>query len=182
MRRTLSIVVGACAIALAPQMSSAQDPVPPTAVVNHIGLVTTDMERSRRFYTEVFGFRYDRDLRLSADKLGILRQEQKADIHAVYLVLGGVTLELMQFDPVSRPAAGARTFGETGLTHLSLSVNDPAETVRLAEARGGSIFSQEGRAYMLRDPDGQLIEVLTMAYHNEVEAGRATRAAAAAKK
>ena len=39
---------------------------PPTlaamAIVNHVGLCVTDLDRSRRFYEEVLGFAWDRDL------------------------------------------------------------------------------------------------------------------------
>jgi len=55
---------------------------------------------------------------------------------------------------------------EIGLTHLSLSVDDIDATAARAEAHGGSVLAQThvGAAVMIRDPDGQLLELLPMAY------------------
>ena len=149
-------------------------------VLYHIGLTVTDMARSRRFYEGAFGFRYDRDLRLSSKRIQPLMQlDPPSDIHAVYLMLGGFTLELMQWEPGARTGAEKRVFLETGMTHLSIVVADVAATLSKAAALGGSVLSDIGRAAMLRDPDGQLIELIATEVHEETERERAERAATA---
>lgn len=145
----------------------------------HVGLCVSDLARSQRFYTEAFGFTFDRELRLPSAHIDTLLQlAPKADIHAVYLRLGGFTLELMRFDPPGALGAAERVFNQTGLTHLAIAVEDPAASAALCEALGGSIFSTIGPAAVVRDPDGQLVELTRLAFHDQIEADRAARATA----
>lgn len=147
-------------------------------ILYHIGLTVTDIERSRRFYEEVFGFRYDRALRMAPPQIQPLMQlDPPSSIHAVYLMLGGFTLELMQWEPGARTGAEKRVFLETGLTHLSIVVADIPATIAKVTALGGTTLTHLGRAAMVRDPDGQLIELIATEVHEETESGRAARAA-----
>jgi catechol 2,3-dioxygenase-like lactoylglutathione lyase family enzyme len=145
-------------------------------VLVHVGLAVSDIARSERFYTEVFGFGRDRDLKLSGDQIqGLMQLEPKSDIHAVYLMLANFTLELLAFDPPSSGGAEARVFNQTGLTHLSLGVADVAVTCAQVLELGGTVLCHRGRAAVLRDPDGQLIEIMEASAHKEIEAGRTAR-------
>jgi lactoylglutathione lyase len=144
-------------------------------VIEHIGLCVTDIERAERFYTGAFGFERDRDLRMPASQLGVLNLEPPSDIHCVYLVLSGYTLELIAFSPAGAASAGGRVFNQTGLTHLSIAVDDIPETIRRARALGGVLVSQGGPAAVLRDPEGQLVEIVDMSIHRQVEQARAQR-------
>jgi lactoylglutathione lyase len=136
-----------------------------TGVLVHVGLTTRDMDRSRRFYTDALGFVFDRDLHMTGDQVdGLLRLDQKSDLHAVYLRLGAFTLELMQFDPAADAGAGVR--------RLSIAVADMPATLGRVVAAGGVVVSHIGRACIVRDPDGQLIELLEIAVHDEIEARR----------
>jgi len=88
-------------------------------------------------------------------------------ITASYLVLDGLVLELMHY---SAPAAAVsfqkRTMNEPGLTHLSISVDDIRATATKATEYGGEIIEESdvGLALFIRDPDGQLLELLPSAY------------------
>ena len=145
----------------------------------HVGLCVSDLARSQRFYTEAFGFTFDRELRLPSAHIDALLQiAPKAGIRAVYLRLGAFTLELMGFDPPGARGAAERVFNQTGLTHLALAVEDPGATAARCEALGGSIFSDVGQAAVVRDPDGQLVELTRLAFYDQIEADRAARAAA----
>ncbi len=144
----------------------------------HVGLCVSDLARSRRFYTEAFGFTHDRELKLPSAHIDALLQiAPKADIHAIYLRLGDFTLELMGFDPPGALGAAQRVFNQTGLTHLALSVEDPGATAARCVALGGSIFGDVGQAVVVRDPDGQLVELTRLAFHDQIEADRAARTA-----
>lgn len=155
-------------------------PVARAAVVTHVGLCVSDLARSRRFYTEALGFTHDRELKLPSAHIDAhLRLDPTGDIHAVYLVLGGFTLELMRFDPPGTAGAADRVFNQTGLTHLAIAVENPEASAALCETLGGSIFSMIGPAAVVRDPDGQLVELLRLTSHDRIEADRAARAAAA---
>lgn len=141
---------------------------------NHIGMTVTDIARSQHFYTGLLGFSYDRELRMSADQLGLLQLDPPSDIHAVYLMLDSLTLELMQFTGTTS-SAGSRVFNQTGLTHLSIAVEDIPEVLAQVEEFGGTVISDAGFAAIIRDPDGQLIELLTTGFYDDVEADRRAR-------
>lgn len=139
----------------------------------HVGLTVSDMERSCRFYSGLFGFRVESDLALPGERIDeLLQLMPSSTIHAAYLVLGAFTLELMQFDPPSAKAAGGRVFNQTGLAHLSLAVDDPNDVVARVAEFGGSHVSSVSGAHVVRDPDGQLIELLPAAAMPMIKAER----------
>ena len=56
-----------------------------------------------------------------------------------------------------------RGFTEPGLTHLSFGVDDIPGTCALVTEHGGEVLADTelaGMAIMIRDPDGQLLELL----------------------
>ena len=145
----------------------------------HVGLTVSDIDRSCRFYCDLLGFSYDRELSFPTGELdGFLMLEPPSALRAVYLMLGGFTLELMNFDPVSAGAAGSRRFNQTGLAHLSIAVDDPEQVAARVEEFGGSLVSRYDPALMIRDPDGQFVELLPTEYLDGIEADRRARAAA----
>jgi catechol 2,3-dioxygenase-like lactoylglutathione lyase family enzyme len=91
---------------------------------------------------------------------------------ACYLVRDGLTLELLHFaaDGQTRPYR-ARTMNEPGLTHISLSVDDLDATLARVPDFGGEVVpgSHIGAAAFIRDPDGQLVELLPMAYRRQFD-------------
>lgn len=135
---------------------------------NHTGLVVSDLERSRRFYERVLGFRlWYEDAPPEAAVSKLLGLESPLGVQTSYLVLDGFVLELMHFSGHGAQAARReRTMNEPGLTHLSISVDDIRAAADLAVEHGGEIIesSDLGIAMMIRDPDGQLLELLSMNY------------------
>jgi lactoylglutathione lyase len=138
------------------------------AVVNHVGLCVTDVERSRRFYEAVLGFTHQRDLEVpdaAASKL--LQVPEPVGCTAVYLERDGFVLELLHFDRDGNAPPRARSFTEPGLTHLSFSVDDVAAACQLVTEHGGEVLTDTdvgGLAINVRDPDGQVLELLPMSY------------------
>ena len=143
---------------------------------NHVGQCVTDLERSRRFYVDVLGFEPWRELTFPdepSDRL--LRLTPPIDMTACYLRMDGFVLELLHF-----AGSGAaplpfreRTMNEPGLTHVSVSVDDIDETCRRVVEYGGEVLedtSMDGMAIFVRDPDGQLIELLPMSYAERIKA------------
>jgi len=95
-------------------------------VFNHVGLCVTDLERSRRFYEQALGFRFWWELDAPEEGTStLLRLPSPVGLHAVYLVHGGLVLELLHYGG-GAPAHHRRAMNEPGLTHLSLSVRDMA--------------------------------------------------------
>ena len=132
-------------------------------VVNHVGHCVTDLERSVRFYVEALGFEEQR--RLVPDDgptSKLLRVPEPVNLTAVYLTMGAFVLELLHFDRDGNEPKRGRDFTEPGLTHLSLNVNDVAATCGRVMELGGEVLDDTnlGVAVLVRDPDGQLIELL----------------------
>jgi catechol 2,3-dioxygenase-like lactoylglutathione lyase family enzyme len=135
-----------------------------SAVVNHVGLCVADPARSRRFYESVFGFTHRNTLAVPDGPAATLLQvAAPVGLTASYLELDGLVLELLHFDRDGNDAARRRSFTEPGLTHLSFGVPDLAAACELVVAYGGQVIEEsalEGLAVMVRDPDGQLLELL----------------------
>jgi hypothetical protein len=89
---------------------------------------------------------------------------------ACYLRRDGLVLELLHFaDRTPVAPVRPRAMDELGLTHLSLSC-DVAQVVAQVEDFGGKVLTETdiGVGAFVRDPDGQLIELLPMAYAEHV--------------
>ena len=59
--------------------------------------------------------------------------------------------------------AEERVVNQLGLTHVSLSVDDLEAALAAVEANGGEVLADTniGVAIFIKDPDGQLVELLT---------------------
>ena len=134
------------------------------ATVNHVGLCVTDLQRSRAFYERAFGFRHRSDLVVPDGPASTLLQvTPPVGLRAVYLERDGCVLELLRFDRPGNVPPRCRPFTEPGLTHISLTVDDLASACALVAEHGGEVLEATeipGMAIMVRDPDGQLLELL----------------------
>jgi lactoylglutathione lyase len=138
------------------------------SMYNHTGLVVTDLERSKQFYQEVFGFKSWYEITPPDEATAKLSGlTPPLGVTASYMTLDGFVLELLNY---SAPGATApfrsRTMNEPGLTHLSISVDDVRATAERAAEHGGQVIEESdiGAAVFVRDPDGQLIELLPLTY------------------
>jgi catechol 2,3-dioxygenase-like lactoylglutathione lyase family enzyme len=140
------------------------------AVVHHVGQCTAHLDAMVRFYVEAIGFEVERDLRPpDAATADLLMVEPPVGLHAVYLRLGDFTLELLEFERDGNPPRQERAFNEPGLTHVSVSVDDVDATLAKVVELGGSVASSlGGMAAVVRDPDGQLLEILPMSYRQQI--------------
>jgi lactoylglutathione lyase len=131
---------------------------------NHVGHCVRDLDRSRRFYEGVLGFTHQRDLRVPDGPASqLLRVPAPVGMTAVYLERDGFVLELLHFDREGNQPRRERDFTEPGLTHLSFSVDDLASAKARVVELGGEVLEDTdvgGLAVMVRDPDGQLVELL----------------------
>jgi catechol 2,3-dioxygenase-like lactoylglutathione lyase family enzyme len=139
---------------------------------NHLGHCVTDLERSKRFYTELLAFEVEREIHppdeLSAKLLGLT---PPLGMTACYLRRDGLVLELLHFaDGPTLPAA-TRVMNEPGLTHVSVSVDDVDAVLARVPDYGGEVLAATniGNGVFVRDPDGQLIEVLPMSYRDHLD-------------
>jgi predicted enzyme related to lactoylglutathione lyase len=91
---------------------------------------------------------------------------------ALYLHRDGLVLELLHFAGGTKPAR-ERVINEPGLTHISLSVDDVQDVCARVADYGGEVLADTdiGFGIFIRDPDGQLIELLPMSYREQLDAG-----------
>jgi len=140
---------------------------------SHLGLCVADLQRARRFYTEGLGFEPEATLRVGGAPSTTLLSLDAVDLDAVYLRRDGLRLELLHFvepvvDPGSELAPAPRPMNRTGLTHLSLRVEDLDATLSRLAALGGRVLedtrigiaSRGAGAIFVLDPDGTRIELV----------------------
>jgi lactoylglutathione lyase len=139
---------------------------------NHLGQCVTDLARSRRFYEELLGFEVEREIQPPDDLSSrLLRLPRPLGMTALYLRRDGLVLELLHFAGGSEPAR-ERVMNEPGLTHISVSVDDIEAVCARVPEYGGEVLAETniGVGIFLRDPDGQLLELLPMSYREQLDA------------
>jgi lactoylglutathione lyase len=142
------------------------------AIYNHTGHVVTDLERSKQFYQEAFGFLLWYEIEPpDVPTAQLTSLTPPLGVTASYLTLDGFVLELMHYaaDGATAPYR-VRTMNEPGLTHLSISVDDVHVAAERAVELGGQLIEESdiGAALFIRDPDGQLIELLPASYRDRL--------------
>jgi lactoylglutathione lyase len=131
-------------------------------VFNHVGICVTDLERSKTFYEQVLQFRYWWELEAPDEGTSQLLQiPAPVGLKAVYLVRDGLVLELLYYSEATAKPFRERVMNEPGLTHLSFSVGDIPAVVEKVVPNGGQVMEESDMkaAIIIRDPDGQLIEL-----------------------
>ena len=132
-----------------------------------MGQCVSDLERSKRFYCEVFGFEVARELQPpDQGSASLLRIDPPLGMTACYLKRDDFILELLHFAEAGVVEAPERVVNQLGLTHVSLSVEpeDLESVLAKVEAEGGEVLRDTdlaGKAIFIKDPDGQLLELLT---------------------
>jgi len=162
--------------------------------LGHIGLTVFDLDRSARFYSELFGFK--EFFRVTRDQLWIEAQTGYPDCIIEFLHMRhecGLHLELLKYHrPLYDMYIPDDTF-KPGSSHFNLWVDDvesmtrkireyltrPGCDVGMAKFAGyahdlGSTAITEGpqrggRGYYMRDPDGHTIEVWEQAKTPEAQ-------------
>ena len=104
-------------------------------VFNHVGHCVSDLARARRFYEELLGFEFWRELSpddaVSAKLLGL---EPPLGSTICYLRRDGFILELIHYSaPAHQREPARRRMDDRGLTHISLSCD-----IAVSEAAHGS--------------------------------------------
>ena len=140
---------------------------------NHVGQCVSNLDRSKRFYCELFGFSLEREITPPDESSAqLMSLTPPLGMTAAYLVRDGLVLELLHYsaDGQTLPFR-PRTMNEPGLTHVSLSVDDIDDVCARVPDYGGEVVesSNIGAAVFIRDPDGQLVELLPMAYRRHLD-------------
>ena len=91
--------------------------------MHHIAIICSDYDKSKKFYTEVLGFKIDREVYREA------RESYKLDLS----LNGQYCIELFSFpNPPSRPSRPE----STGLRHIAFEVNDIEASIDVLFTKG----------------------------------------------
>jgi catechol 2,3-dioxygenase-like lactoylglutathione lyase family enzyme len=123
--------------------------------IDHVEIVTDQLDRTVKFYTDVLGFTVRARDRIERSGLGV-------PIDLVYLDLGGTTVELIRYDgaPVDPPPQSEHL----GYRMIALEVDDMQKTVDYLSTKGVNIVwgprvrETHSRAEIC-DPNGYRIEL-----------------------
>jgi catechol 2,3-dioxygenase-like lactoylglutathione lyase family enzyme len=137
--------------------------------VHHVGISSSDLDRSVRFYRDVIGFEVVFESRVQGPRPEIdeLLDLKDVTVRIAMLKTGTGFLEIFEYEsPTPRAAEAQRPVHDHGINHITLSVTDiDGEYARLKAA--GMVFHgapmksrMPVRAVYGRDPDGNAIELL----------------------
>ena len=118
--------------------------------IDHVAVVTTDVERAAKFYTDAPGFR----------EVGRLETSHSGTL--VFLSLGGTMVELFGG---GKPKASGDT-GGVGYRHIALLVDDTDAEYERLKALGVEFTMEPAtvesglRIAFFTDPDGSPIEIM----------------------
>lgn len=129
--------------------------------IDHIGIMTNDLQQSVEFYTNVLGFSVSRKIEMA-----------EAGLSAVFVEKDGSTIELMNYrgKNVPKRSEGAELkIGGSSIPindHISFSVDDIESTITEFKEKGVKFnlepLQLEGgmKLASFKDPNGVLIELI----------------------
>jgi catechol 2,3-dioxygenase-like lactoylglutathione lyase family enzyme len=151
-----------------------------TLANDHVGIRVTDMERSIRFYSEVFGAEAITRPFLMQSEFVDSMFEGPAGIsfRFCHLRFDGGLIEVFEFQEPNRHPAEPAHASRGNITHLGFEVDDVDATVARIRANGGRLIfpiTQWGdhRLSYTADPDGNVIEIADAPLSVLVEATKA---------
>jgi catechol 2,3-dioxygenase-like lactoylglutathione lyase family enzyme len=131
--------------------------------VHHVALTVRDLDASANFY-ESLGFALERRLEFDGPGAERVTGVPGASLEMAFLMLDGVRLELIRFDPAGEQRVGE--INDLGTAHICLEVNEIGRVHSELAARGARFVSPPyhhpsgvSMAYF-GDPDGNLVELL----------------------
>ena len=109
--------------------------------IDHVEIVTDQLDRTEQFYTDVLGFTVKARDRIERSSLGV-------PIDLVYLDLGGTTVELIRYDGAAVDPAPQTE--HLGYRMIALEVDDMQKTVDYLSTKGVDIVWGHGFARRIR--------------------------------
>lgn len=138
--------------------------------ISHIGLCTSDLEHSLRFYTEALGFVLDRSIDDIGSPYDSLMELPGVRCRVHYVKCGAVTMELIGYPGIGvTGSAERRPMNQLGFTHMTLLVDDIDAAVERVVKYGGQVHPETaidspfGPMVFCTDPDGTRIELVQSA-------------------
>jgi predicted enzyme related to lactoylglutathione lyase len=138
---------------------------------SHSGICVSNLQRSTKFYKNVFGFIDGISIEIENAHQNLLGMPGEVHLRSFFLRLDGLVIELLHFDPPAAfGSATPREMNQRGLTHLSFNVDNLDSSLRDVVTWGGSVLDstrtcftlpeQKGEIIFVADPDGTRIELM----------------------
>src|ERR1700739_672965 len=123
--------------------------------IDHVEIVTDQLDRTVQFYTEVLGFTVKARDRMERSGLGV-------PIDLVYLDLGGTVVELISYEGVTVDSAPQTE--HLGYRMMALEIDDMEKTADYLKTKGveivwGPRVRETYSRAEIHDPNGYPIEV-----------------------
>ena len=123
--------------------------------IDHVEIVTDQLDRTEKFYTEVLGFRVKARDRIERSGLGV-------PIDLVYLDLGGTVVELIAYEGAAIDPAPQNE--HLGYRMIALEVDDMQKATNYLRTKGvevvwGPRVRETYSRAEIRDPNGYHIEL-----------------------
>lgn len=139
----------------------------PKATVRHIGICTSDVERSARFYTGALGFEPLMDVTEVGAPFDALLEMPGATLQIQQLRCGDAVIELLGY-PAGEVTGSSerRPMNQLGFTHMTFDVEDIEAVIERVVEYGGQVHPQTrvdspfGNIVFCTDPDGVRIELM----------------------
>jgi lactoylglutathione lyase len=123
----------------------------------HIALKVDDLERSRQFYENIFGFREN-------------KTEKVRDHTSCHLSDGAIDLSIMQYDAGTQSAESKAAGEGPCIHHFAVEVNDMAAAEKQIRAFGCEIISDPGVVPVkFRAPGGTVCEIVPRLRYKKVK-------------
>ncbi|WP_433627242.1 VOC family protein [Halomicrococcus sp. NG-SE-24] len=132
--------------------------------LHHHGVSVTDRDRLVEFYRNALGFDVIDQYTLSGDALATAIDDETATGHFAHLAADTARIELVEYETDGDDVSGGEVYDD-GAKHLGLKTDDidqfyanlPDDVETISEPQ----TTESGtRIFFLRDPDGNLIEIL----------------------
>lgn len=140
---------------------------------HHYGITVSDLERSVQFYRDVLGMEVTMRLDTDPASFGELLGVDRATAEIVFLEGGGLRLELESHEEAESAVADQHTPNDVGVPHVCLSVPDIQAVYEEYEdavdfvSPPGTATDSGAIIVYLRDPDGNLIELIELPPEDE---------------
>lgn len=124
--------------------------------IDHIGILTKDLQKSVEFYTDVLGFSISRKIEMA-----------EAGLSAVFVEKDGSKIELMGYrGEIPKRSEGIEIkMGGSSIPindHITFTVDDIGATVTELKEKGVIFYLEQGGMKLdsFKDPNGVLIELV----------------------
>jgi methylmalonyl-CoA/ethylmalonyl-CoA epimerase len=134
----------------------------------HVSIGISDPAKSIPFYRDILGFKVIAERRYTGPGPSQVMGFEQSDFTVWLLTNGSYRLELIHFkNPPSPPITQKAMTNALGLSHLTVGIDNPDETIAQLKAMGVKVLDSTrgdfdgrhpGSMFLFEDPDGFLIE------------------------